>query len=61
MLRLRALMALENVDSFQYLLYKLHKKDQIWPGKQIGHPHFFLMPACQGRKWPFKVLAYFDP
>ena len=31
MLRLRAEMALENVSLFQYLMYKMYEKNQIWP------------------------------
>ena len=56
MLRPRAQKALENVDSFQYTMYKRYQETNSGPekNKKIG-PSFFLLPGA------LEILAYFDP
>ena len=46
MLRPRVQMALENIDSFQYLMYKIYYKNQIWPRKNV-RALIFLIPEAQ--------------
>ena len=58
MLRPRAQMALENVSSFQNLMYKrYYKKNKSCPEKKL-RVLILLIPGAQIALW---ILDYFDP
>ena len=57
-LRPRAVMALENVDSFQYMMYKIYQKNKSGPEKNQGVALNFLIPGAQ---MALEIYGIFQP
>ena len=54
-------MALENVGSFQYIIYKRYQKKKSGSESEKKQLRAYFFVNYQGPKWPLKCFAYLDP